>query len=215
VQKVDVYNADNGEIIEQLELSDHVFGVGEERDVTSVIHTVVQYQIKRMKRKTSCTKTRGEVRGGGRKPYKQKGTGRARQGSITAPQYRGGGIVFGPKPASTEERNVRIPKKMKRLAVRAILSSKVANGQMIVVDKLSFEQIKTKQMVKVLGNLKIDSSAIVMTGNSSKEVYMSTRNIPSVKFLRVDSINVIDMLKYDKLIITKEAVARIEEGHAL
>ena len=156
------------------------------------------------------TKTRAEVRGGGRKPYRQKGTGRARQGSIRSPQWVGGGVVFAPKP---RDYSFKLNKKVKRLALQSALSTKVAEGKIIVLDELTLSEVKTKEMVKVLGNIKCDNALIVMDG-SNENVMLSARNIPAVKTASVNTINVYDLLKYNNLVVTKEAVEKIQEVYA-
>ena len=155
-------------------------------------------------------KTRAEVRGGGRKPYRQKGTGRARQGSIRSPQWVGGGVVFAPKP---RDYSFKLNKKVKRLALQSALSTKVAEGKIIVLDELTLSEVKTKEMVKVLGNIKCDNALIVMDG-SNENVMLSARNIPTVKTASVNTINVYDLLKYNNLVVTKEAVEKIQEVYA-
>ena len=170
---------------------------------------VVQY-LANQRQGTQSTKTRAEVRGGGRKPYRQKGTGRARQGSIRSPQWVGGGVVFAPKP---RDYSFKLNKKVKRLALQSALSTKVAEGKIIVLDELTLSEVKTKEMVKVLGNIKCDNALIVMDG-SNENVMLSARNIPAVKTASVNTINVYDLLKYNNLVVTKEAVEKIQEVYA-
>ena len=170
---------------------------------------VVQY-LANQRQGTQSTKTRAEVRGGGRKPYRQKGTGRARQGSIRSPQWVGGGVVFAPKP---RDYSFKLNKKVKRLALQSALSTKVAEGKIIVLDELTLSEVKTKEMVKVLGNIKCDNALIVMDG-SNENVMLSARNIPTVKTASVNTINVYDILKYNTVVATKAAVANIEEVYA-
>ncbi len=170
---------------------------------------VVQY-LANQRQGTQSTKTRAEVRGGGRKPYRQKGTGRARQGSIRSPQWVGGGVVFAPKP---RDYSFKLNKKVKRLALQSALSTKVAKGKIIVLDELTLSEVKTKEMVKVLGNIKCDNALIVMDG-SNENVMLSARNIPTVKTASVNTINVYDLLKYNNLVVTKEAVEKIQEVYA-
>lgn len=170
---------------------------------------VVQY-LANQRQGTQSTKTRAEVRGGGRKPYRQKGTGRARQGSIRSPQWVGGGVVFAPKP---RDYSFKLNKKVKRLALQSALSTKVAEGKIIVLDELTLSEVKTKEMVKVLGNIKCDNALIVMDG-SNENVMLSARNIPTVKTASVNTINVYDLLKYNNLVVTKEAVEKIQEVYA-
>ncbi len=160
---------------------------------------------------TASVKTRAEVSGGGRKPFRQKGTGRARAGSIRSPLWRGGGIVFGPQP---RDYSYRLPRKVRRLALKSALSSKFKNDSIIVVDALNFEAPKTKLMVETLQNLKAGRKALVVTADGDQNVSKSARNIPGVKPLRADFVNVYDLLNYDTLLITKDAVARLEEVYA-
>jgi len=148
------------------------------------------------------------VSGGGRKPWRQKGTGRARQGSIRAPQWVGGGTVFGPTPRSYK---YKLPKKVRRLAIRSALSSKVLDNNIVVLDELKMNQPKTKEFVNMLKNLKVDRKALVVAAEYNDNVALSARNIPGVKFVEAGGINVLDVLKHDKLIITKEAVQKVEE----
>ena len=159
---------------------------------------------------TQSAKTRAEVRGGGRKPWRQKGTGRARQGSTRSPQWTGGGVVFAPKPRNY---SFKLNRKVKRLALQSALSCKVAENKIIVLDELTLNEIKTKEMVKVLENIKCGKALIVMDG-SNKNVMLSARNIPDVKTASVNTINVYDLLKYNTLVVTKDAVAKIEEVYA-
>jgi large subunit ribosomal protein L4 len=151
------------------------------------------------------------VRGGGRKPWKQKGTGRARQGSIRSPQWKGGGIVFGPTPRSY---GFKLPRKVRRLAIKSALSSKVVDNNIIVLDQLSLSQPKTKDIAKLLSNLKVGRKALVVTADFDQNVAKSARNIPGIKFVAAEGINVLDVMKHDQLIITKDAVAKVEEVFA-
>ena len=153
-------------------------------------------------------KGRSEVRGGGRKPWKQKGTGRARQGSIRSPQWVGGGVVFGPTPRSY---SYKLPKKVRRLAIKSALSAKVIDQDIIVLDALALNAPKTKEFAAILNNLKVDRKALVVAPSYDDNVALSARNIPGVKFVAADGINVLDVLSHDKLIITKEAVQKVEE----
>jgi large subunit ribosomal protein L4 len=205
--KVDIYNI-SGQVVGNLDLNDNVFGV----EVNSeVMHMAVVNQLANARQGTQSTKTKSEVRGGGRKPWKQKGTGRARQGSIRSAQWIKGGIVLGPKPRSYR---YTLPKKVKRLALKSALSSKVSSNEILVLDNLQFETCKTKQMVNVLNNLKVGSSALVVLGDKNENVALAARNIPGVKTAYVNTINVFDVLKFDKFIITKEAVEKVEEVYA-
>lgn len=190
-----------------IELNDAIFGIEANEHVMHL--TVVQY-LANQRQGTQSTKTRAEVRGGGRKPYRQKGTGRARQGSIRSPQWVGGGVVFAPKP---RDYSFKLNKKVKRLALQSALSTKVAEGKIIVLDELTLSEVKTKEMVKVLGNIKCDNALIVMDG-SNENVMLSARNIPTVKTASVNTINVYDLLKYNNLVVTKEAVEKIQEVYA-
>lgn len=202
--KVALYNMAGAQVGE-IELSDSVFGIEPNE---AVVHQVVKAQLANRRVGTASTKTRGEVRGGGRKPWRQKGTGRARAGSRRSPLWRGGGIVFGPKP---RDYSVRLPKKIRRLALKSVLSDKVKNDNIIVVDQLLFEEPKTRRMVETLGALKVNSKALVVTADGDVNVAKSARNIPGVKPVRADFINVYDLLAHEKLVITKDAVARVEE----
>lgn len=202
--KVDLYNI-NGEVVGDIELSDNIFGIDVNKNV---VHLAVLNQLANKRQGTQSTKTKSEVRGGGIKPWRQKGTGRARQGSIRSAQWIKGGIVHGPKPRSYR---YTIPKKVRRLALKSALSSKVENKELLVLDSLNFDAIKTKQMVNVLNNLKIDSSVLVVLDGKNENVEKSARNIPGVKMALVNTINVFDILKYEKFIITKDAVSKVEE----
>ena len=190
-----------------IELNDAIFGIEASEHV---MHPAVVQYLANQRQGTQSTKTRAEVRGGGRKPYRQKGTGRARQGSIRSPQWVGGGVVFAPKP---RDYSFKLNKKVKRLALQSALSTKVAEGKIIVLDELTLSEVKTKEMVKVLGNIKCDNALIVMDG-SNENVMLSARNIPTVKTASVNTINVYDLLKYNNLVVTKEAVEKIQEVYA-
>lgn len=190
-----------------MEVSDAIFAAEVNN---AVLHQVVVNYLANQRQGTQSTKTRAEVRGGGRKPYRQKGTGRARQGSIRSPQWVGGGVVFAPKP---RDYSFKLNKKVKRLALQSALSTKVAEGKIIVLDELTLSEVKTKEMVKVLGNIKCDNALIVMDG-SNENVMLSARNIPTVKTASVNTINVYDLLKYNNLVVTKEAVEKIQEVYA-
>ncbi len=205
--KVNVYNI-LGEQVGEIELSDSVFGVEINHDA---IYHVIKNHLANRRQGTQSAKTRAEVRGGGRKPWRQKGTGRARQGSIRAPQWTGGGIVFAPKP---RDYSYKVPKKVKRLAMKSALSSKVAENKIIVLDKLSLEQPKTKEMVKILENIKASKKALIVMESKDENVIKSARNIPDVQTTLVNSLNVYDILKYDSFIITQDAVKKVEEVFA-
>ena len=204
--KVDVLNME-GNKVGDIELNEAVFGV-EVNDV--VVHSALVNYLANQRQGTQSTKTRAEVRGGGRKPWKQKGTGRARQGSIRAPQWIKGGIALGPKPRSYK---YAIPKKMRQLAFRSVLTSKVQEGNLIVVDKLELNEIKTKNMVNVLNNLKANK-ALIMLSEKNLNVQASSRNIENVKTTLVNTINIFDLLKYDSLVVTEDAVKILEEVYA-
>ena len=199
-----VYNM-AGEALEKLELSEQVFGVTPHM---AVLHQVVTAQLVNRRQGNASTKTRSEVAGGGRKPYKQKGTGRARQGSTRAPQFRHGGVVFGPRP---HEYHHDVPKKMRRLAIKSALSDKVANEQLIVLRDLTLESPRTKEMLEILANLPVNGKRILMMLSKRDEnIVLSTRNIPSAKVQHVASINVVELLKHACVIMSKETVRWIE-----
>jgi len=194
-----------GEAVEMLELSEQVFGVTPN---VAVLHQVVTAQLVNRRQGNASTKTRSEVSGGGRKPYKQKGTGRARQGSTRAPQFRHGGVVFGPKPKVYHQ---DVPKKMRRLAIKSALSDKVANEQLIVLRDLALESPRTKEMLTLLANLPVNGKKILMMlPKRDENIVLSTRNIPSAKVQHVSSINVVELLKHDYVIMSKETVRWIE-----
>jgi len=199
-----VYNM-AGEAVEQLDLSEQVFGVIPN---VAVLHQVVTAQLVNRRQGNASTKTRSEVSGGGRKPYKQKGTGRARQGSTRSPQFRHGGVVFGPKPHIYHH---DVPKKMRRLAIRSALSDKVANEQLIVVNSLSLETPRTKDMIALLDRLPVEGKKVLMMMPQRDEnIVRSTRNIPNAKVQHVSSINVIELLKHDFVIMPRQTVRWIE-----
>src|SRR5579859_2725436 len=199
-----VYNM-AGEAVEQLELSEQVFGVAPN---VAVLHQVVTAQLVNRRQGNASTKTRAEVSGGGKKPYKQKGTGRARQGSTRAPQFRHGGVVFGPKP---HEYHHDVPKKMRRLAIKSALSDKVANEQLIVLKDLALESPRTKEMLALLDNLPVNGKRVLMMlPRRDENIVLSTRNIPSAKVQHVSSINVVELLKHDCVIMPKKTVRWIE-----
>jgi len=203
--KVAVYDM-NGSQVDEIELSDAVFGI---EPHAAVLHDAVVMQLASMRRGTHAVKNRAAVRGGGRKPWRQKGTGRARHGSIRSPLWVGGGVVFGPKPRSYA---YKLPKKVRRLALKSALSTKVLENNIYVLDQLTFEKPKTKDFVQFLNNLSIaDSKALVITGEFNENVNLSARNIPGVKVIDTYALNVVDILGYDKLVITKDAVEKVEE----
>jgi large subunit ribosomal protein L4 len=202
--KVDVYNM-NGEVVGDIDLNDNIFAV----DINeNVIHLAVVNQLANKRQGTQSTKTISEVSGGGAKPWRQKGTGRARQGSTRATQWIKGGIALGPKP---RDYSYTIPKKVRRLALKSALSAKLKEESIIVLDDLKFDEIKTKKMVNVLDNLKVNASSLIVLGSKDEIVEKSAWNLPGVKTALVNTINVYDILKYDKFIITKEAVSKVEE----
>jgi large subunit ribosomal protein L4 len=205
--KVPLYNV-NGEEIGEVELSDKVFGAEIREDL---MHKVVVAQLANRRQGTASTKTRAEVKGGGAKPWRQKGTGRARHGSIRSPIWRGGGIVFGPKPRSYRK---KLPKKVKRLALKSALSSKVVENNLIVLDELKMERPKTKDMINILSNLNVKEKALLVLGEKDEKVILSARNIPGVSTGSVESMNVYDLLLHDKLILTKKALEKVEEVYS-
>ena len=201
--KVAVYKMDGAES-GQIELNDNIFGV--EVNV-HVMHEAVVAHLANCRQGTQSARTRAEVRGGGKKPYRQKGTGRARQGSIRSPQWVGGGVVFAPKPRDYAK---KMNKKARRLAIRSALTTRVQENKLIVLENLELEQIKTSAMQQVLNNFKLDKALVVLNGENTN-VTLSARNIPDVKTLRADMINVYDILKYETFVATKDAIAKIEE----
>ncbi len=202
--KVAVYNIDRQQVGD-IELNDNVFGV-EVND--GLLHQAVVMQLASQRLGTHATKTRAFVRGGGRKPWKQKGTGRARSGSRRSPLWVGGGTVFGPHPRSYA---FSMPRKQRRLAIKCALSDKVQEDSLVVLDALDFEAPKTKQVVKLLQTFEIDNKALIITAEEAENVERSSRNIPGVKAINTTGLNVYDILNHDKLFVTKDAVARIEE----
>ncbi|SHK27155.1 50S ribosomal protein L4 [Tepidibacter formicigenes] len=205
--KIDVLNI-NGEKVDEIVLSDNIFDVEVNEHV---LYEVVKNQLANKRQGTQSAKTRSEVRGGGRKPWRQKGTGRARHGSIRSPQWIGGGTVFAPKPRSYR---YTLPKKVRRLAMKCALSSKVQNGELIVLDSLNMDAPKTKEFANILANLKVNKKALVVLGDNNKNVIKSARNIQGVQTALVNTINVYDILKHDAFIITKDAVQKVEEVYA-
>ncbi len=201
-----VYNTE-GKEVGKVELNDAVFGVEINKHL---VHMAVVGQMANKRQGTQSTKTRAEVRGGGRKPWRQKGTGRARQGSIRSPQWKGGGVVFAPKP---RDYSVKMNKKERAIAVKSALTSRVEGQKIVVLDQLSFDEIKTKKMKELLGNFNLDKALIVLD-KKDDNVFLSARNLPKVRTVLSNSINVYDILKYDTLVLTKDAVAQIEEVYA-
>ena len=204
---IDVYNVE-GKKVSTVELKEEIFGIEPNE---AVVHSVLVNYLANQRQGTQSTKTRSEVSGGGRKPWRQKGTGRARQGSIRAPQWIKGGIALGPKPRSY---TYRVNKKEKRLAIKSVLSSKVLENQLVVIDELPFKEIKTKQMVSALANNKVEGKTLVMLPEKNEAVQKSARNIEGVKTTLVNTINVYDLLKYNKLVLTLDTVKKLEEVYA-
>ena len=205
--KIDVYDI-NGKKVKELELNEAVFGIEPNE---AVVHSVLVNFLANQRQGTQSTKTRREFSGGGRKPLRQNGTVRARQGSIRAPQWIKGGIALGPKPRSYK---YTVNKKERQLAVKSVLSSKVLENELVVVDSLPLNDIKTKEMVKALSNLKVEGKALIMLPEKNEKVQKSARNIEGVKTTLVETINVYDLLKYNKLVVTEDAVKKLEEVYA-
>ena len=200
---VSVYNMD-GQEVGKMDVADSVFAADVKENL---VHLAVVQHLAALRQGTQKAKTRGEVSGGGRKPWRQKGTGHARQGSTRAPQWTHGGVVFAPVPRSYK---IKMNSKEKKAAIRSALTSKLQSGDMIVVDKIAFDGIKTKNMVKVLGNLKADKAYVVINGND-QNVVLSARNIPTMKLASSGTLSVYDIVKYKKLVLTQDAVKAIEE----
>ncbi len=205
--KVDLYNV-SGKVIGDIELKDEIFNA---EINTDAMYLAVESYLANQRQGTQSTKTRSEVSGGGVKPWKQKGTGRARQGSIRAPQWIKGGIALGPKPRTY---TIKLNKKVKRVALKSALTSKVMESNIIVVDAIDFSEIKTKNMAELLKNLNLDTNALLVLGDKNENVVRSAKNIPTVKTAYVNTINVYDIVKYNKFIVTKDAVEKIEEVYA-
>ena len=205
--KVDVYDI-KGKKVSDIELADSIFGIEPNENI---VHAVLVNYLANQRQGTQSTKTRAEVRGGGRKPWRQKGTGRARQGSIRAPQWIKGGIALGPKPRSYK---YTVNKKERRLAIKSILSSKVLEKELTVVDKLELKEIKTKSMVSALSALKVEGKTLIVLPENNKNVLMSARNIEGVKTITANNINVFDLLKYTNLILPVDTVKKLEEVYA-
>lgn len=197
----DITGAQTGE----MELNDNVFGVEVNE---ALLHQVIVMQLASRRQGTHATKTRSFVRGGGRKPWKQKGTGRARAGSIRSPLWVGGGTVFGPQPRSYA---FSMPRKARRAALKSALSSKFHAGELVVVEEISFAEPKTKNVVKMLDSLKVEDKALIITGELTDNVDKSARNIPGVKAIGANGLNAYDLLYHGKVLLTKDAIARIEE----
>lgn len=205
--KIDVYDI-KGKKVSDVELADSIFGIEPNE---AIVHNVLVNYLANQRQGTQSTKTRAEVRGGGRKPWRQKGTGRARQGSIRAPQWIKGGIALGPKPRSYK---YTVNKKERKLAIKSILSSKVLENELTVVDKIELPEIKTKTMVKALSDLKIEGKILIILPEKNQNVLMSSRNIEGVKTILINNINVFDLLKYNKLVLPLETVKKLEEVYA-
>lgn len=205
--KVTMYNI-SGDQVGEIELNDDIFGIEINENA---MYEVVKNQLANKRQGTQSTKTRAEVRGGGRKPWRQKGTGRARVGSIRSPLWVGGGVTFAPKP---RDYSYRLPKKIRKLAMKSALTSKVNNDEIVVLDGLNISAPKTKEMINILSNLNADKKALIVMDGRDDAVIKSARNIPGVKTTSVNTLNVYDILKYDKFIITKDAVQKVEEVYA-
>ncbi len=205
--KIDVYSVE-GKKVKEIELKEEIFGIEPNE---AVVHSVLVNFLANQRQGTQSTKTRAEVRGGGRKPWRQKGTGRARQGSIRAPQWVKGGIALGPKPRSYK---YTVNRKERRLAIKSMLSSKVLEKELVVVDALDLKEIKTKEMAKVLNNLKVEGKTLILLPEKNENVQKSARNIENVKTTLVNTINVYDLLKYKNLVITLDTVKKLEEVYA-
>ena len=204
---IDVYNVE-GKKVKSVDLKEEIFGIEPNE---AVVHSVLVNYLANQRQGTQSTKTRSEVSGGGRKPWRQKGTGRARQGSIRAPQWIKGGIALGPKPRSYK---YTVNKKERRLAVLSCLSSKVLENELTVVDTLEMKEIKTKEMAKVLTNLKVEGKTLILLAEKNENIQKSARNIEGVKTTLVNTINVYDLLKYNKLLLPLETVKKLEEVYA-
>ena len=203
---VSVYNIE-GKEVGSIELNDAVFGVEVNEHL---VHMAVVNQLANNRQGTQSAKTRSEVSGGGRKPWRQKGTGHARQGSTRSPEWTGGGVVFAPKP---RDYSFKMNKKEKRIALLSALSSKVADNKIVVLDAFNLDEVKTKKFAEVMSNLKVDKALVVIEGEN-KNVVLSGRNIPTVKVSATNEINTYDVLKYETLVVTKAAVEKLEEVYA-
>ncbi len=203
---VSVYNIE-GKEVGSVELNDAIFSVEINEHL---VHMAVVNQLANNRQGTQKAKTRSEVSGGGRKPWRQKGTGHARQGSIRAPQWKGGGVVFAPKP---RDYSFKMNKKEKRLALFSSLTSKVNDKKLIVLDNFNLDEVKTKKFVKVMDNLKVTKALVVLEGDN-KNVVLSGRNIPTVKVLPINGINTYDIMKYETLVCTKAAIEKLQEVYA-
>ena len=205
--KIDVYDI-KGKKVSDIELAENIFGIEPNE---TIVHSVLVNYLANQRQGTQSTKTRAEVRGGGKKPWRQKGTGRARQGSIRAPQWVKGGIALGPKPRSYK---YTVNKKERRLAIKSLLSSKVLEKELTVVDKMELTEIKTKTMIKALSDLKVEGKTLIVLADKNENVLMSSRNIEGVKTILLNNINVFDLLKYNNLVLPLDTVKKIEEVYA-
>ena len=205
--KTNLYDM-TGKVVGEIELDESIFGIEVNE---TVLHAAVQNQLANKRQGTHSVKGRSEVSGGGKKPYRQKGTGRARQGSTRAAQWIHGGIIFGPSP---RDYTYKLPKKVRRLALKSALSAKAADEDVIVLEKLAFDEIKTKNMVKLLDALKVDGSALVVIADNDQNVVKAARNLQGIETAGVNTINVYDILKHGKFIITREALEKVSEVYA-
>lgn len=206
--KLDIYNLE-GAVTGQVELSDAIFAIEPNE---AVLHQVIKGQLANLRQGTSKTKTRSEVRGGGRKPYRQKGTGRARQGSIRSAQWVGGGVIFGPVPRDYRQ---QLPKKLRRLALKSALSYKFSEENLVVVENFDLQEVKTKFFVQVLKNLKLnDKTALLVSSEANNNLELSARNIKGVKTSRVESISALNIIKFEKFVVTRAALEKIQEVYA-
>lgn len=204
---IDVYDI-KGKKVSKVDLKEEIFGIEPNE---AVVHSVLVNYLANQRQGTQSTKTRAEVRGGGRKPWKQKGTGRARQGSIRAPQWIKGGIALGPKPRSYK---YRVNRKERQLAIKSLLSSKVLENDLVVVDKFDFKEIKTKQMADAMKNLKVEEKALIVLPSSNEVVQKSARNLANVTTSSVNTINVYELLRNKKLVVTVDTIKKLEEVYA-
>lgn len=205
--KVNVYNQ-LGEVVGDIELNEAIFGIEVNEHV---VYEVVKNHLANKRQGTQSAKTRAEVRGGGRKPWRQKGTGRARQGSIRAPQWKGGGVVFAPKPRSYR---YSVPKKVRRLAMRSVLTSKVLEGELRILDALTVDAFSTKKAKEILKNLNLETKTMIVLPEGNDMIVKSFANLPKVETVVVDYMNVYDLMRFDNLVIVKDALSKIEEVYA-
>ena len=205
--KVNVYNQ-LGEVVGDIELNEAIFGIEVNEHV---VYEVVKNHLANRRQGTQSAKTRAEVRGGGRKPWRQKGTGRARQGSIRAPQWKGGGVVFAPKPRSYR---YSVPKKVRRLAMRSVLTSKVLEGELRILDALTIDAFSTKKAKEILKNLSLETKTMIVLPEGNDMIIKSFANLPKVETVVVDYMNVYDLMRFDNLVIVKDALSKIEEVYA-